>query len=110
MAIGMCHICGQEREMTFEHIPPRRAFNKSKVEIQTLESLRIENEYGKNAPLKMNQGMGKRSLCEKCNGWTGAEYGEAFAEWTVQALRFSSRASSDARLLLPFEFEPLRES
>lgn len=26
--IGRCHICGEEREMTKEHIPPATAFNR----------------------------------------------------------------------------------
>ena len=24
---GKCHICGKEGKLTFEHIPPRKAFN-----------------------------------------------------------------------------------
>jgi len=30
---GICHICLQEGELTFEHVPPRSAFNNSRVQV-----------------------------------------------------------------------------
>ena len=29
--LGHCHLCGQYGELTFEHIPPRGAYNKHPV-------------------------------------------------------------------------------
>ena len=29
--IGVCHICGQTKELTFEHLPPRSTGNKGIV-------------------------------------------------------------------------------
>jgi hypothetical protein len=108
--MGVCHICGIEGKLTFEHIPPKRAFNSNPVAIQTIWGRKLQYEYGlPEAPAqRFGRGMGKRSLCQKCNEWTASEYGEAFAQWSVQALRYLDRAGPDGQLLLPFEIEPLR--
>ena len=34
---GICCICGQETELTFEHIPPRAAFNHFIINIGTIQ-------------------------------------------------------------------------
>ena len=28
---GICHICGKETELTFEHLPPRKANNNNRA-------------------------------------------------------------------------------
>lgn len=107
---GMCHICGYERELTFEHIPPKRAFNSNPVAIQTLWGLSKQQERGlaRALPLRMGKGMGKHSLCKECNERTADNYGAAFADWTVQALRYVDRVDGAGKFYLPFEIEPLR--
>jgi hypothetical protein len=52
--------------------------------------------------------MGKRSLCERCNGFTAKYYGDAFAEWTIQALRYASKVgTAENYVQLPFTIRPL---
>jgi hypothetical protein len=108
--IGMCHICGGQEKLTFEHIPPKRAFNSYPIAIRTIRGLMQQNEHGLDqAPLqKLRKGMGRDSLCEKCNGWTAQQYGNAFADFAVQALRYKDRVDSDGKLAVPFDIEPLR--
>jgi hypothetical protein len=31
MKLGICHICGQEKELSFEHVPPAAAFNSRPI-------------------------------------------------------------------------------
>lgn len=110
MQQGMCHICGNMGELTFEHIPPKRAFNSHPVAIETIWGLQKQQEYGLSTapPLRLRRGMGKYSLCRKCNEWTADQYGGSFAAWTVQALRYVDRIDSSGKLYVPFEIEPLR--
>ena len=80
---GKCALCGKTCELTFEHIPPRAAFNSHPAKNISgdiiigdrdrmpwdLEGLHYENQQ---------QGMGKYSLCQECNSNTGAWYGNAY--------------------------------
>lgn len=31
--IGVCRLCGRNKELTFEHVPPASAFNNEKVKM-----------------------------------------------------------------------------
>jgi hypothetical protein len=35
-SIGNCHLCIREGPLSFEHVPPRAAFNTDKVELRGL--------------------------------------------------------------------------
>ena len=85
---GKCALCGKECELTFEHVPPRAAFNSTparpvsgneifKEEVINdkermpwdTEGLKYQNQQ---------QGMGRYSLCQECNNNTGSWYGDAY--------------------------------
>lgn len=110
---GTCHICLLEKKLTFEHVPPRRAFNNKPALVHTLESLAIASKYNRDMPpaRKLPAGMGCQTLCEECNGFTARHYGESFMEWTRQAVEFASNYESadgrENRVLLPFRIAPL---
>lgn len=70
----ICHLCGKEAELSYEHIPPQSSFNKLKAKTYTMEQM-----MGRDAlpwdiselRYKQNQrGAGKYSLCKKCNNET----------------------------------------
>lgn len=56
---GTCHICCENKKLTFEHFPPRSAFNDSKV--------MYKGEL-------MQRGLGKKTLCADCNNKMGSFY------------------------------------
>lgn len=77
--VGICRICKKEKELTFEHIPPRSAFNKriKYYNIPTDEywgnfvKYAINGEtYGK----KIQRGLGEYCLCSECNTFLGSKY------------------------------------
>lgn len=84
---GKCALCGKDCELTFEHIPPRAAFNSSPArpvtgqwmisDIQRMPwdttGLPYENQQ---------QGMGRYSLCRECNSNTGSWYGNAYIHFS----------------------------
>ena len=82
---GTCALCGKECNLTFEHIPPKAAFNSRPLKVYNGDSL-IETVTGSRKPwdlsgLKYNnqqRGMGYYSLCGDCNSYTGTFYGEAY--------------------------------
>jgi len=72
-ANGICSICGKFKKMTYEHIPPRSAFNSSTVILPALRKGEKHSDMGQmHTPPK--QGFGLYSLCESCNQNMGAFY------------------------------------
>lgn len=65
--IGPCCICGIEGKLSFEHVPPKSAFNDHPVLVASLKEL-IGNWDGEIASIKgkVHQlGGGGYTLCEK---------------------------------------------
>lgn len=88
MKIGKCHLCGKLTELTYEHVPPRKAFNDQRVFLHWgREILGRENFPWDFSGLKGKQhqrGVGWHTLCAKCNNNTGKWYGKDFIDFTHQ--------------------------
>lgn len=82
---GVCHICGQERDLTFEHLPPRKANNDSRAKAIVGDEL-IQHIAGNDKPWdfskrkykNLQKGMGLYSLCQECNNNTGTNYADEY--------------------------------
>lgn len=79
--IGKCALCGKEDKMSFEHIPPRSAFNSSHAKPVTIGAiLRGQKKYPWDIEgmkyVNQQRGMGVFSICESCNKLTGSWYGQ----------------------------------
>lgn len=75
--IGKCHICSQHGALTFEHIPPKSAFNS----YSDLISYKFDGASKHWVPSKENPyGVGAYTLCASCNNNTGGTYGQAFCD------------------------------
>lgn len=81
---GKCALCGKECELTFEHIPPRAAFNSHPARPVSGDKIIKDNNR---MPWDMSglqyenqqRGMGRYSLCAECNNNTGTWYGDSYA-------------------------------
>ena len=86
---GRCALCGKEGELTFEHIPPRKAFNwfpqrtisgdtwLNSVSDPLRKPWDVEDLQYNN----LQRGLGAHSLCQKCNNFTGARYGNEYVRF-----------------------------
>ncbi|HRN71143.1 MAG TPA: hypothetical protein PLS49_08245 [Candidatus Woesebacteria bacterium] len=93
---GICHICGKQGILTYEHVPPKAAFNKKKVTVtqggelpKIIQNSLLPKEVFKSKDIKKihkQRGMGGYTLCEKCNTFTGHFYADAFVEMIRQAI------------------------
>ena len=73
---GQCWLCGRVGKLSFEHVPPKSAFNDRKVFYDY-----VANTL-KNRRVKISQrGVGDYTLCKSCNNNTGRFYGASFAEF-----------------------------
>lgn len=105
---GNCAICGTYGPLSFEHVPPRKAFNDYPVrEILFADAVNV----GPDDPLRgriEQRGSGGYTLCGPCNNNMGAWYGGAFIDWCYQGMDILERAGGRPTLIYPHHIYPLR--
>lgn len=114
---GKCALCGKECELTFEHIPPKKAFNnipqKTLTGDSVIETIADENrEPWDSTGLQYHndqKGMGRNSLCQSCNNLTGKWYGGDYAFFAhgVSAIMQKCNAESGHQLEIHGNCKPL---
>jgi hypothetical protein len=108
--LGTCCICGVVGPLSFEHVPPRKAYNDQRVFELGIRHL-IESRPDGLAPAEgkwFDGGAGKETLCEKCNNDTGAWYGSAYVNWARQGMRMLDVSAGNLSLSYPYTIYPLR--
>lgn len=82
MVKGVCHLCGRGRSLTKEHVPPRAAFNDATVRRRIVDRTNTRAR-GKVSWREFDETRGSfaRTLCEKCNNWTGSVYAPEYIEF-----------------------------
>jgi hypothetical protein len=85
---GTCHLCNSTGKLSFEHVPPKAAFNDQGVLEADIRKVldgnlieELENPTGTNNP----RGAGKYTLCEECNNSTGRWYAKDYVHFVRQA-------------------------
>ncbi len=77
MQNGICRICKKKTELSFEHIPPKAAFNKY-TKFRSVPYLEyVQNSHRKDykPTSKLQQGgLGDYCLCRNCNTFLGQNY------------------------------------
>ena len=107
---GKCHICRKHTKLSFEHVPPRSAFNDYPAVYKGVFELINKDPdryFERKGPISQ-RGIGAYKLCEKCNNDTGAWYGEAFASWARQGMETLMYTRGSPSLYYPFRIFPLR--
>lgn len=86
---GKCCICGENKKLTYEHIPPRGAFNDKCSKVYNIEAItsaildesRLPWEYDGLKYEQQQQGTGMFNLCGSCNSYTGKYYGNEYIKF-----------------------------
>jgi hypothetical protein len=108
MRKGNCHLCGEFKELSFEHIPPKAAFNDRPILIQKHEHLFDKKSYVYGKSIRSNNGSGAFCFCENCNKNTGTWYARDFSEFVAQAYNHFDMAERICSTnLIEFNFKPL---
>jgi len=112
---GTCKICGFTGELSFEHVPPEKAFNNNRFHYSaSLEQVAKLNvaEIDLSSPevkfRKKQGGIGFYSLCKECNNSTGRWYAKYFISWAHQSMAILLKANGKPTLIYPTFFFPLR--
>lgn len=105
--IGTCHICGRLDVLSFEHIPPRAAFNERRViSVRFEEAINLGPDEVPRGAIEQ-RGVGGYTLCERCNNATGAWYGNEFVDWCYRGMEILMRAGGCPKLSYVMTFRPL---
>lgn len=98
--IGFCKLCGEKKKLTFEHIPPRVAFNKT----TKYYSIPSDEYYSSKNLLKLKPkgnviqgGVGLHCLCKDCNSFLGQNYVRPYSDFVNIGMS----------LLFKFEFDTI---
>jgi len=84
--IGTCHLCLREGPLSFEHVPPRSAFNADKVQVGGLRHWLERDNHGVSLHRAIQQGgVGFSRFCEECNNRTGSWYAGELSGWVRAA-------------------------
>ena len=83
--IGNCSICGERCALSYEHVPPKKAFNNMRVNAYSIDEMLSGSELpwdmtGKKAKI-LQKGSGAYTLCDTCNNNTGTWYGKDYVDF-----------------------------
>lgn len=92
---GLCRICRERPADSFEHVPPRRAFNDEPTRAYGLAEWLAREEGGLAGGRIEQRGAGGVTLCVSCNNRTGSWYG--------RELVLAARAGAQILMELPLE-------
>lgn len=109
--IGICRLCGKEKELSKEHIPPRSCFNKNTTyySIPILEYYQLENPLQhKFKGKKFQGGIGEYSLCRDCNSFLGTNYVNSYKNWVNIGFDILGQGTYDFYKYQVFKIEPLK--
>ena len=105
---GTCHICGAIGPLSFEHIPPKRAFNNQRIFVAYGEQLFTGAKREDLRTTQYQSGAGDYTLCENCNSLTGGWYAKEFSKWAESASLFLHRMNFEPSGTHAYEMYPLR--
>ena len=93
--VGKCHICGQVKELTREHVPPQSVFNKQTKKVYGGEELigreKLPWDFSDLKGEQHQGGVAYNRLCESCNNNTGLWYVPAYKEFCEQFVTLAKK-------------------
>lgn len=111
MQRGICRVCGLEKDLSFEHVPPKMVSdpNRKIISVPIMEYAKIENPIKTPPKGKIAQGgIGYHALCRECNSFLGTNYVTPYAKWVTCGLMALSGSKSDTYQYVASEIEPLK--
>ena len=112
---GKCRICGEEKQLTYEHVPPEKAYNSNTIVEYSFEQ--VINMIGDEKRLpwdysgikgKYNQkASGGYYLCKDCNNNTGSWYIEEYVAFVNTIGAMIAKESFEERKYYNFTIKDL---
>lgn len=111
MEFGTCRLCGKETELSFEHVPPKVAFNRKTtyLSVKFDDFIKIDNPLEQQYKGKKKQGgIGYNSLCKNCNSFLGSNYVNSYTKWAIVGKELLGKGKFQYVEYRALKQEPLR--
>ena len=105
--IGVCAICGLTKKLTFEHYPPKAAFNENPVLIKDHRHINPAEAHLYGKSMRSNRGMGGYKLCATCNNNTGTWYAKEYIDVVTKSSPIIANAHDSQRVQFSIQLKPL---
>jgi hypothetical protein len=103
-----CHLCGAIESLSYEHVPPKSAFNAEAVRYYLGEDLFREDSHASQIHYHEQQkGAGGYTLCKRCNNMTGKHYVPSFADFYRWGAKVLDNIENELRIVLVRQHRPL---
>jgi hypothetical protein len=107
--IGNCAICGEEKILTKEHIPPQKSDNYNTFYVLTHdEGMNRKYDEPITGKYPNRGGIYFFSLCKKCNSNTGSWYGNGYIDFARQGGIFLHNRNLNPNLIHFYRISPLK--
>lgn len=105
--VEACRICGKVERLTWEHIPPKGAFNDQNFRTASMFG---GGEFGEEEERGsvLQGGIGSYTLCGRCNNLTGKWYGNDYIQWCNRGAQILWSRGDRLQLAHLFPILPLR--
>jgi len=105
---GICRLCGEYKDLSFEHVPLRSTGNDQRtIKFNLRQALSLHQGERVRGSIEQG-GIGFNSLCSKCNSDTDTWYGEAFRKWCRHGMEIMQRSNGQPKLIYVRNIFPLR--
>lgn len=111
---GTCRLCRKEGKLSYEHFPPRSAFNDQPIKlIKDSERFFMNQDFENWQPQSGDQevlqrGLGAFTLCQSCNNKLGRWYMNAYVELARCAEPYASGPPTCDRFPVEITESPLK--
>lgn len=109
--LGNCRLCGLEKELTYEHIPPKAAFNKNTRHISVSHDDYFKDDnilkFKPKGPV-LQGGIGYYALCADCNSFLGRAYVPSYLRWVKAGKQMLSGGNPNYVECIIHQIEPLK--
>lgn len=111
MQVGICRLCKKNTQLSFEHIPPKVAFNKhtkyrSVPFIEYIQNSR-KLDYKPSGKI-MQGGIGEYCLCRKCNSFLGEVYVPSYYRMALISKYILQSYEADSVHFMASNISPLK--
>lgn len=88
---GICHVCGETKHLTFEHIPPQSSGNTAPVKQYNGAAMlghpaAFKGDFTGVKYRNSQRGLGGYTLCDDCNSYLGRNYVQDFSAFYTELI------------------------
>jgi hypothetical protein len=82
---SICNLCRVEKDLSWDHVPPKGGIELTTVQMETIFSLLTGN---KETPRTSQNGMKYRTICSDCNSYLGKEFDPTINDFALSVGRY----------------------